>query len=456
MLAAGDPRPESEVSDTVEGPLAVSLDRLNPSQKELLEDLLAEADREPMNGLTRGKLGMAYEMNGYPEAALKSYRQAEELDGQEPRWPYHQALLLAARGELGLALSALDRSIHLDATHLSSWMWKGTWSIELGMVGKAAEAFSKAKHLGLGWSATAGQARVLLHQDRLDEAIALLEPLSLASPFPSVFHLLGRAYREKGRLGDARVALARGKSSQRIGWHDDWQEPKRRYEVGVTPRLRQAQRLMLLSKTDQALPILETLITEKPNDERIVNALSNAYVLMGREGEGFEVLRNAIEQFPAHYRTHLNVAGFYEKRGDWKLALQHIEAAMQLNPLISRPYEEKGLLLQRRGKLAEAHDAFELALDRNANDPRLFARAGDIEALQRRWLGAIEHYRDSTRVDPSYALGHIKLGLSLARAGQFEAARVALSLADALATHERDVREAFAYVSRLEQEQREH
>mgnify|MGYP003322704592 CR=1 FL=1 len=134
MLAAGDPRPESEVSDTVEGPLAVSLDRLNPSQKELLEDLLAEADREPMNGLTRGKLGMAYEMNGYPEAALKSYRQAEELDGQEPRWPYHQALLLAARGELGLALSALDRSIHLDATHLSSWMWMGTWSIELGTV----------------------------------------------------------------------------------------------------------------------------------------------------------------------------------------------------------------------------------------------------------------------------------------------------------------------------------
>ena len=114
------------------------------------------------------------------------------------------------------------------------------------------------------------------------------------------------------------------------------------------------------------------------------------------------------------------------------------------------------MINQRQGKLAEAHDAFELALNRNANDPRLFARAGDIEALQRRWLGAIEHYRDSTRVDPSYTLGHIKLGLSLARAGQFEAARVALSLADALATHERDVREAFAYVSGLEQEQRAH
>ena len=60
MLAAGDPRPESEVSDTVKGPVAVSLDRLNPSQKELIEELLAEADREPMNGLTKGKHGMAY------------------------------------------------------------------------------------------------------------------------------------------------------------------------------------------------------------------------------------------------------------------------------------------------------------------------------------------------------------------------------------------------------------
>ena len=48
MLAAGDPRPESEVSDTVEGPLAVSLDRLNPSQKELLEDLLAAVSYTPL------------------------------------------------------------------------------------------------------------------------------------------------------------------------------------------------------------------------------------------------------------------------------------------------------------------------------------------------------------------------------------------------------------------------
>ncbi|MEE3183434.1 MAG: tetratricopeptide repeat protein [Pseudomonadota bacterium] len=453
LSIASDACCEAEMPVPIERPLAVALDRLSPAQRELLEDLLDKARREPMNGLRRGQLGMAYETNGYPRAALMSYRQAEELDGQEPKWPYYQAFLLAGRGELQRALDALDRSIRLDAKHVSSWMWKGTWLIELGLVRQADDAFSEAKGLGLGWAATAGQARVLLHQDRSDEAIAILEPLSEVSPFPSVFQLLGRAYRESGRLDEARISLARGKSAQRIGWHDDRQEAKRAYEVGVTPRLQQAQRLILLSETEQALPILEALVEAKPNDERVINTLSNAYVLMGREDEAFAVLRNALEQFPVHYRTHLNVAGVYENRGDWKLALQHIDAAIRLNPTVSLPYEKKGLLLQRQRRLVEALDAFELALNRNASDPHLFARAGDIEAILRRWLDAIERYRDSIRVDPSYTLGHIKLGLSLARTGQFEAARNALSVAAALDTHERDVQEALAFVSGLEHKQ---
>jgi Flp pilus assembly protein TadD len=45
------------------------------------------------------------------------------------------------------------------------------------------------------------------------------------------------------------------------------------------------------------------------------------------------------------------------------------------------------------------------------------------------------------------------LGLSLARTGQFEAARNALSVAAALDTHERDVQEALAFVSGLEHKQ---
>ena len=193
LSVASDARCEAEMSVSIERPLVVALDRLSPAQQELLEDLLDKARREPMDGLRRGQLGMAYETNGYPRAALTSYCQAEELDGQEPKWPYYQAFLLAGRGELQRALDALDRSLRLDAEHVSSWMWKGTWLIELGLVRQADDAFSEAKGLGLGWAATAGHARVLLHQDRSDEAIAILEPLSDESPFPSVFQLLGRA-----------------------------------------------------------------------------------------------------------------------------------------------------------------------------------------------------------------------------------------------------------------------
>ncbi|HIM35389.1 MAG TPA: hypothetical protein EYM33_07640, partial [Pseudomonadales bacterium] len=149
LSVASDARCEVEIPVPIERPLAVALDRLSPAQRELLEDLLDKARREPMNGLRRGQLGMAYETNGYPRAALTSYRQAEKLDGQEPRWPYFQALLLAGQGEMQTALDALDRSIRLDTTYVSARMWRGTWLIELGLVKQADEAFSEAKDLGL-------------------------------------------------------------------------------------------------------------------------------------------------------------------------------------------------------------------------------------------------------------------------------------------------------------------
>ena len=115
LSVASDARCEAEMSVSIERPLVVALDRLSPAQQELLEDLLDKARREPMDGFRRGQLGMAYETNGYPRAALTSYCQAEELDGQEPKWPYYQAFLLAGRGELQRALDALDRSLRLDS-----------------------------------------------------------------------------------------------------------------------------------------------------------------------------------------------------------------------------------------------------------------------------------------------------------------------------------------------------
>ena len=77
--------------------------------------------------MLRGDLGMAYEVNGFPDAAFASYQNAETLDQNNARWPYFQSLLLSDQGEQQLALAALDRAIAIDSVYGPAWLWKGAY-----------------------------------------------------------------------------------------------------------------------------------------------------------------------------------------------------------------------------------------------------------------------------------------------------------------------------------------
>ena len=94
--------------------------------------------------------------------------------------------------------------------------------------------------------------------------------------------------------------------------------------------------------------------------------------------------------------------------------------------------------------------AFENALGTSADDPHIFFYAGDVEALLRRWDRAIYRFNQSITVDPSFTLGHLNLGLALARESRFSEAQAALERAKSLGTHDGDVVRALSYVARLE------
>jgi len=441
---------EKDTKVQAAAPIEVSLDASETAVTELLKDLLTKARSEPGNGALRGELAMAYEVNGFPDAAFASYEQAELLEPTEPRWPYFQAMVLAGHGQQQQALQALDRVMGIDATYASAWMWRGTWSLDVGLAEQAHEAFVKAEALGLAAAARAGQARVRLHQHRPEEAVALLEPLSRKAQYPSIFQLLGRAYRETGQLDDARIALARGKSATQLGWRDDWKENKRPYEVGFQARLLGAQRLLARDATSEAISELESLIQQEPDNPVVINTLSSAYAKNGESQRAFWTLRKAIERPPVHYTTHLNIAFFYQARGDHDSTLMHLNRAIEINPVAASPYMRKGLLLQKQRKLEDALAAFESAIRCDARDPHLFFYAGDVEAMLKRWPRAIRRFEESVRVDPSFTLGYVNLALALAESNRLDEAHVALERAEKLETLKDDVQGAMKYLTQLE------
>jgi tetratricopeptide (TPR) repeat protein len=441
---------QAPVAVPVAEPIVVPLDESKPEVREFLTDLLNKARAQPDNGMRRGELAMAYEVNGYPKAAFSCYEQAESLDPREARWPYFQALMLADRGQQREALQTLERAIARQDSYASAWMWKGTWSIDLGLIDEADAAFKQAEILGLEAAARTAQARVLLHRSRPEEALAILEPLSQEARFPSVFQVLGRAYREAGRLDDARIALARGKDAGVFGWEDSWKDKKESYEVGFQARVRVARRLTNSGDFIQAINLYQELLKEEPANATVINSLSRAHARNGEMQTAFWVLRRAVAKPPVHFTVHVNIAGYYESRGDYETAMEHLNRALELNPAVPGPHARKGLLLQKQKKYEEALASLDTALSMHASDPTLFFYAGDIEAILERWPRAIQRFEESIRIDYSFTLGHLNLGLALAKAGRLEEARAALAVAAKLGTHESDVRGALDYLAELE------
>jgi len=134
-----------ETSNVTEAPVEVVFTDAKPAVAVLVGRLLDNARNDPRSGSRRGELGIAYEIHGFPNAAYTSYVQAESRESTNARWPYYQALMLAKQGSYEQALTALDRAIEIDPGYGAAWMWRATWSLDVGLNGQAKEGFERAK-----------------------------------------------------------------------------------------------------------------------------------------------------------------------------------------------------------------------------------------------------------------------------------------------------------------------
>jgi len=140
-------------------PVAVDLEGKEADTRALLQSMLEAARANPRSTQARGQLGTAYEMNGFADAALASYVQAEKLDTQSFLWPYSRALLLgcnnnsspacsASRINYDAALVTLDRALTIDDSYVPAWLWRASWLDELGRHDEAMAAYRRALELG--------------------------------------------------------------------------------------------------------------------------------------------------------------------------------------------------------------------------------------------------------------------------------------------------------------------
>lgn len=432
-------------------PPTVALDHASAELSALIGELVASARTLPKSAEMRGRLGMAYEVNDFEDAAFAAYAQAGALDPQDFRWPYFRAMLLAELGDAEAALPVMAAAIAIDDGYVPAWLHRGSWLANLNRHAEARTAFERARALGAEANADAGIGQTLLGEGRAAEAAALLEPLSEELRHPHVYRLLGRAYHALGRQEDAKIALARGRNATPLQWRDPLQEQKWPLLASYGGRLVHAENLLRVGRFEEAVEVLEPMRGAGPDDEVVLSNLALAYGRSGRSELAFETLAEGYRDNADHFRFHNVRASLHQEQGDAAKAIRDLRRSIEQQPRQTWAYERLGVLLMEAEQYDEALAAYDKALEFGIDEPaQLLYTTALLEGIAERWDAAIERLERAVALNAAFTKAYIHLGRCLAEAGRFAEADAALAWAERLATHPNELASARVRLANLE------
>jgi tetratricopeptide (TPR) repeat protein len=387
---------------------------------ELLDRLVLAVRQRPLEAAARGELAMAYDANGLKEEAVRSYDQAIALDPRDPRWWYHSALALSELGEFPPATARLDSAIALDPEYAPAYWRRGQLLFAQNDFDKAAESFREAERRRPQHPAGAiGLARVHLQRGEAAAAAALLEEtlaeLPRAQFVPYLHHLLGTAYRQLGRMDEARRELGQGRHGRPL-WKDNRRSEIDEYRVSLNGRLRSTSLLLDTGEGGAAIPILEGLREESPTDLGVLHQLASAYMDAGRVGDAKEALETLVEHYPDDESAYRNLSLVHLALGSLPDALRFAAHSVELNPHVAAGHANHGDMLERAGRREDALAAYREALRCDPSHQEALLRAAALAAALGRRDEARRHFERVLQDEP----GHEEARRGLAQLGSTE------------------------------------
>ena len=437
-------------ADSVDEPIVAGLDSGDHDVARHLGELLLSVRTVPTSGPMRGRLGMAYDINGLREAAIATYRQAESLDPADFRWPYFSAHLVAEDGDYGRALDHLDRAVAIDARYAPAWLWRGTWLLKSDRAVEALDAFRQAAAIHASPYARFGQAQALIALGEVPEAVGLLEGVAESFEHPYIRRTYGEALRAVGRLDDARTAMVAGRAAESLVWPDERRDERYVHIRGHASYML-AKELSAAGQTVDALAILRRLQAHHPEEHcgrdeefflacNLMNSVSIAHDRSGRSAESLATLERGLVLNPDFAAFHLTMAKVLRERRDLEAALGHVDRAIELSPNSGYAHEQRGRLLFGLDRHEAAVAAFETALALEPGKRTTLFYRGLAAVELSKYADAVGWFQRVTETEPRFALGHVFLARSLLEVGRLEEARRAQDLAREYGAAPRELR----------------
>ena len=431
-----------------QAPIDVSLETEDLELREFVASMHARATKNPDSSLHRGRLGMAYDANGFKDVAALTYRQARELDEHDMRWPYLESLALSDLGRIDEALQSMDVALQIDSTYLPAHLAKGYWLIDIGKFESACETFENASTRsnanGYMVALQLGLAQCQLELGETHTAMRTIENLPSTGLTPYAEMVRARVKRVSSGSGQGTTVGNILEGSNQNSWSDPVAGAVVEYTRGLSGESILARRLIEGGRVDDALRMIEDLQIRYPNEPHLIELHSAALTTLDRRSEALKVLQNGVRLFPDSYVLQFNLGLLLESLEQYESALKRYDEAVRLKVDFISAYDAKAMLLMSQMNNGVARDVLEASLEHRSPNAQTFYLLGVLCGGEGNWQQSAEYLTNASVLEPDNVDVLASLALSLSELGRVDDAIVAIDRAQTLAPNNNKVARSVA------------
>lgn len=344
-------------------------------------------------GAAYGRMGVLLAAAEQLDAAEPAYLNAQQLQPNDPRWPYYLGQLYRIKGPVTSAASSFERALQLKPNDTAAMIWLGEVYLTQGRIDEADTLFAKVlQQQPQLVPALFGAGRVALARNQFAQAAKLLEQSLALDPRGTAAHYpLGMAYRG---LGNAELAQA---------------HIAQQGEVRIQP--------------------VDPLMTEL--DEVLESP--RAYDLRG--GRALETgdwptaaaqFRKGLELSPSDPVIRLRLGTALFQMGDAAGAQEQFERVLEASPTYARAHYSLGILALAAGRFSEAKERLANAVKYGPDDPSARLALAGVLRQDKRPAEALPHYEHARKIDPKNPEITIGNVITLGQLGRYQEARALL------------------------------
>jgi tetratricopeptide (TPR) repeat protein len=345
LLAASEAELPDPDLTALESTVAEQLSEIRELAQSVVHNQLASAADKAK---VWGEMGQLYHAYGLLDAAEACYTKVEELDPENPDWPYYRGHVAMAAGDVAAAVAHFARVLELRPGDLAALVYSADLQLQQGD-GDAARALLERAADDHPSSTVVGArlGELDLAQGRYEEAVRLLTAVLAAEPAATrLNHALGMAYRELGDMEHARFYLER-RGDVGLAPADPLLDELQGIKVGERVHLLRGRRAFSAGQFEQAAEEFRLAIEAAPESARARINLGAALAGLNDIAGALRELQQAVALAPDNPTARFNLATLLASLGEHRLAIVHFQAATA-----ARPGDEDAWLGEARSWIA--------------------------------------------------------------------------------------------------------